>query len=208
MWGKKKREAAALERQQMAQSLGLLCSERDVDDVDWLAYTLPSRMRRFVGDVVAGRFCDHDVELFDLWTQRPPKTLEPAAGVSLASYAVEHTVVIVGLAGAVDRVMLTPRHDWRGLRSDSRLVQVTGNDWLDAMFTVEARNPSYATVLDDPGFAYAASQLPYPSTIELTQTHLVCAHWVLPIDEQANYLRAAVLLAEAVPPAAFRPPSS
>jgi len=193
----------------MAQSLGLVCSESVADGIDWLAYTLPSRQRRVVGDVVAGRFGHHDVMLFDLWTQRPPEPLEGLAGESFASYAVEHTVVVVGLAGDVDRVMLTPRHDWRGLRPrDTPLLQVTGNDWLDAVFTVEARNPSYATALDDQGFAYAASQLPHPSTIELTQTHLVCAHWVLPIDEQATYLRAAVLLAQAVPPAAFRPPPS
>ncbi len=130
-------------------------------------------------------FRDHDVELFDLWTQRPRNTWEPIAGVTIASYSVEQTVVIVGLAGKVGRVMLAPRRDWRGLRSDLRSPQVTGNDWLDGVFTVEARDPVHAAVLNDQGFAYVASQRPYPSTIELTEDHLVCAHWVLPIDEQA-----------------------
>lgn len=188
----------------MAMRLGLLWRDKGQhEEVDQVRSRLvPGRDAYLANEMIVGRYHGWDVRLVDVSGLGPMKNF---GRISYGSDVhggvhVRVTIVLVRLAAPVRPLTLVPRQ-WDGPNIELHFAKPTGQEWVDAVFECDAIAPETATAVADPAFAYALSQLPTGSGVELADQELRAAHGKLSLDEQEAFLHAAVSLAAAVPDA-------
>lgn len=188
----------------MAARLGMLWREKDqheeVDRVD--SRLVPRRDTYLANEMIVGRHRGWDVRLVDVSGLGPMKNFGKVTYGDTAhgGVHVRVTIVLVRLPGPVRPVSLIPRQ-WDGPNVELHFAKPTGHEWLDAVFECDAVGAEAAAALADPAFAYAVSQLPVGTAVELVDQELRVAHGKLALDAQEAFLDAALTVAAAVPTA-------